>query len=431
MQKKLELSIGLFFLSLLIFLCFNLNSKNTFSDYKAQTNYKNPIWADAAGYYVYLPSTFIYGWEANALPRDWPDQLGNGFKYDEAGKLQTKYPVGVALLESPFFLLAHSWAWINGNADGYSYEYHIGVWVAGFFYLILGLFFLKEYLAKRYDMKSVLLTLFFILTGTNLYYYGLNSSGMSHVYSFFLFAVVLWLSDKIIEKKLPKHFILFSFLAGLVLMVRPTGILYLVFLMFLVPNLVKNLLFKPFQRPLVTLLMLIAFALPIMPQLIYWKYLTGHFLHYSYGGEVFNLLSPEIAKFWFSTNNGLFIYAPILIFSLLGMVFMLRKNRTQGLKFILFFVVVSYIFSAWWCWWYGCSYGSRNFVEYLVPLSIPFCLFVQRTFTTRFTSMKYFLISLGAFFVFINLKIIYKYDDCFYRSNSELWDWNTYYKLIF
>jgi len=406
----------------LLFLCLNLNSKNKFS------NYKDPIWADAAGYYVYLPATFIYGWEANAVPIEWPDQLGNGFEYDEKGKLRTKYPVGVALLELPFFLLAHGWASSNGNADGYSYEYHVGLWIAGLFYLILGLFFLKEFLLKRFDLKYVLITLLVLLLGTNLYYYGLNSAGMSHIYSFFLFSLLLWLSDTIAHNVDAKRIVLFAFFAGICLMVRPTSIIYLLFLLFLNSDFLTRLSRKSLKKPLLFLSMLIAFLLPMLPQFLYWKYSTGNFIYYSYGEEGFNWLSPELVKFWFSTNNGLFSYSPVLLFALIGIGLMWQKNRKEAVKFTGLFLLISYVFSSWWCWWYGCSYGSRSLVEFIVPLSIPFCLFVQQTFKTNLASVKYMVLTVAVAFIFVNLKMIYKYDDCFHGG---VWDWEGFYKLIF
>ena len=241
MRRKIELSMWLLFFGLLVFLCFNLNSKNTFE------NYHDPIWSDAGGYYIYLPVTFIYGWEAQRVPETWPDKLGNGFELTDEGVVKTKYSVGVAIMEAPFFLMAHLFAMNNDHADGYSFEYHIGLWFAGVFYLILGLFFLKEYLIMRYDLKSVLTTLIFLLVGTNLYYYGLNSAGMSHIYSFFLFATALWLSDLIKEKKLIRHIVLFSFVAGLIVIVRPTGCLYLIFLMFISPQLFSILILDSFN----------------------------------------------------------------------------------------------------------------------------------------------------------------------------------------
>jgi len=86
------------------------------------------------------------------------------------------------------------------------------------------------------------------------------------------------------------------------------------------------------------------------------------------------------------------------------------------------------VFSSWWCWWYGCSYGSRSLVEFIVPLSIPFCLFVQQTFKTNLASVKYLVLTVAVAFIFVNLKMIYKYDDCFHGG---VWEWEGFYKLIF
>lgn len=404
-----------------MFLCFNLNSKNTYS------NYKDPIWADAAGYYIYLPATFIYGWDQQAIPADWPEKLGDGFEFTAEGKLKTKYHVGVAILESPFFLIGHVFAKNNGHGDGYSYEYHWALWMSGVFYLVAGLFFLKEYLRRRYELRYVLITLLSLLIGTNLYYYALNSPGMSHIYSFFLFSLLLWLADRVVNKTKPKHVLLFSFFSALALLVRPTNGLFVLFLFALHPSLFRMMI-GTIRKPLLFAGALMLVLLALLPQFIYWHYLSGSYLHYSYEGEGFNWFNPQLIEFWFSTNNGLFTYSPILIFALIGMAMMWKRKRRSTLIFAAMFLVISYVFSAWWCWWYGCSYGSRNFVEFLVPLSIPFCLFVEQTFGPGKASVKYLFITLAGLCIFVNLKMIYKYDDCFHGG---IWDWNAFYKLIF
>ncbi len=406
----------------LIFLCFNLNSKNTFN------NYKDPIWSDAAGYYVYLPATFIYGWESNSLPEDWPESLGNGFHYDEEGKLQTKYPVGVAIMELPFFLGSHAVASIRGNGNGYSMEYHVGLWLAGVFYLLFGLIYLKKYLSKRYELKYVLISLFVILLCTNLYYYGLNSTGMSHVYSFFLFSVMLWLGDRLENHPGLKYVLAFAFFAALALVVRPTHAIFLAFVFILHPGIIGYTLQLIRKRWWSLLILFLVVFLPLLPQLLYWKYQSDSWFHYSYTGETFNWFSPELIKIWFSSKNGLFPYTPIWLFILFGVVFWWKHARKKVLLFAGFFILISFVFSAWWCWWYGCSYGSRPFVEYLAPFSIPFCLFVQQTFQAKTASWKYLFVAVVALFAFVNLKIIYKYDDCFHGG---LWDWEAFYKLIF
>src|SRR5690606_31032876 len=71
---------------------------------------------DAAGYYWYLPSLFIYGdladqkWADSIISQYQPgppDIAGFGFRVDN-GHVVMKYPAGMALVEAPFFFIAHA-----------------------------------------------------------------------------------------------------------------------------------------------------------------------------------------------------------------------------------------------------------------------------------------------------------------------------------
>ena len=91
--------IFLLLYGLTIFLTFNRHSKSTFD------NYHSVIWGDKAGYYILLPSIFINSSEITEFQDDILKKTGNGFTI-ENGVIKTKYFIGVALLEMPFFLLA-------------------------------------------------------------------------------------------------------------------------------------------------------------------------------------------------------------------------------------------------------------------------------------------------------------------------------------
>lgn len=78
---------------------------------------KGMIWSDAEGYYLYLPALFINGgFEDLAVRSEVQFPL-----FEDTNKRFTKYTYGVALMELPFFLLAHLIGSIMGEADGYSY----------------------------------------------------------------------------------------------------------------------------------------------------------------------------------------------------------------------------------------------------------------------------------------------------------------------
>ena len=99
---------------------------------------------------------------------------------------------------------------------------------------------------------------------------------------------------------------------------------------------------------------------------------------YSYQGEVFNFLKPQIFNILFSYKKGLFVYTPILIMSLFSLIW-LSYIRRYYLVFtwVSFFIILTYIFSSWHSWYYGCSYGMRAYIDYYTMFFIPFALLLD------------------------------------------------------
>ena len=163
-----------------------------------------------------------------------------------------------------------------------------------------------------------------------------------------------------------------------------------------------------------------------IPQLYYWKKTFGSAMAYSYGNESFsNWKHPYLLETWFSPNNGLFLYAPVLILSFIGIAILIRNNVKFGYFLLFLFLFLSYVFASWWNWWFGCSFGARSFVEFYVLLSIPLALAIENAWKKKFT--KYAVLIFVAACIFINFDIDYYYDGCFYGST---WDWAGYLKLL-
>ena len=77
----------------------------------------------------------------------------------------------------------------------------------------------------------------------------------------------------------------------------------------------------------------IGFLLPVSLQLAYWKVKTGRFLIYSYSGESFQYIrNPKILEVLFSDAKGLFIFCPVLIFFLIGLLYLGEGSRKEGRK---------------------------------------------------------------------------------------------------
>ncbi len=410
----------IFFFIVACFLSFNRHSKSIIYTYHSE------IFADKAGYYIYLPAFFIYNFQVEKLPEHIEEKTGNGFSIDRNNnKIVTKYTYGVALMQAPFFVMAHLLAKQFGYMDdGFSLIYNKTINIASVFYTTLAFIFLYFFLIRYISNYIALLTLIGLFLGTNIFYYSIFETGMSHIYSFCLFSAFLLLSELIFRPNQKTYInIIFGIVVGLIIVVRPINLIFLpLFFLFNQSNNYRNIknLFVP-----VSIIIFSAFII-VIPQLIYWHYLTNNFILYSYYNESFaNIMSPKIVHLWFSTNNGLVIYNPLIILILSGIFFMREVHIKLSLLLSIYFVFISYVFASWWSWDYGCSYGSRPFVEYYSLFSLPFGFLIQYATKHKLSfSLISFLIVL---FIAWNLKLIFSFDGCWYGGN---WDWKAFTQLL-
>jgi hypothetical protein len=112
-------------------------------------------------------------------------------------------------------------------------------------------------------------------------------------------------------------------------------------------------------------------------QMIIYKVSTGHWWVDSYPGEDFHFNDPHFFDILFSYKKGLFLYTPVYLFALAGLWFLYKKKKFEFFTFILFFIVLTYILSSWWNWWYGGSFSSRVYVEYLPLFAILLGILMQ------------------------------------------------------
>ena len=336
---------------------------------------------DVKNYYSYLPAYFI---EHDIGMTKWENQYPNFNKYWPTyvrdDKFVIKTTMGVSFFYAPFFAVAHFIAEPLGYpADGFSKPYALAILLSGAVFAWLGLLVLQRFLLRYYHDKVVAATLAIIGLTTTLYWYATYEAPMSHSYSFFLFAVFLYLTDKWYEKASWWKALLLGLVFGMIALVRPSNAL-VVIVFFLygikkwkdIPSRIK--LFGKYWYHFFIVLAMI--GLVMLPQLLYWKEITGQWIYYSYGEERFFWNDHKIIEVLFGYRKGLFIYTPVLLVSLVGMFFLWKRERGMFWPLAVFFVLNVYVISSWWCWWYGGSFGLRAFVESYALLAVPMaCLF--------------------------------------------------------
>lgn len=353
----------------------------------------NQFSSDRCGYYLYLPAVVIYKDLKTlsfypALDSTYQYTLGVQYSlYDIGGNKLDKYPAGVALFEFPFFCIAHAYARFSQvyQADGFSIPYQIAGIASNIFWVLLGLLILGNFLKRYFSDNTVTVTLLCIAFGTNLYVYTNFDIGMSHPYSFFLFSAVLNLTDLLYTNQgkpgaSKSNYILLGITFGLICIVRPVNIIAGIIPAFWNvsgwPSFVKKI--KALRYSYLNMLMaFFAFIAVIFIQLAYWKYITGHWVYYSYEKEGFNFGHPYIFKGLFSYRKGWFIYTPMALVCLVGLSILWKKNKKWAPALALFFAVFIYVVFSWSQWWYGGSFGCRPLIESLAFLSLPLAATIE------------------------------------------------------
>lgn len=386
------------------------------------------FYGDALGYYLYLPTTFIYNntGHPETLPKDKGiDAVVHNYVADmisqqpktATGNFVNQYTYGTAFFELPFFTIAHLYAKLtNKNANGFSLPYTNAIRFSSIVYLLLGLYFLFRLVRVFVDRNTTIAVSCFLLIGTNLFWFSFYQSGMAHMPLFFLYALLLFTTICLHKQPGFGLFAVAGLAAGFITIIRPSEILCLLIpLLYAVYNratLAEKIQFIRTNTKGIAIAA-VCFLLPILPQLIYWHHFTGSYLYDSYAGQSFNFLHPRIIEGLVGFKNGWLAYSPVMFFALAGLFFYKRFQKAFLIILILLPVYV-YVIYSWWSYNYINGFGSRPMIHLYPLLAIPFAALLQAV-ASKSTSIKTLLLFTLLFCCFINIR------QSVQQSNDELW----------
>ncbi len=365
--------------------------------YEAHKENLGTFYQDVEQYYRFLPNFFI----------DSPEVAETGIK-------QNKRTIGMALMYAPGFAIGHLKAKLTGApATGYSLPYQWAVRWGSIIYVIIGLFFCRKSLLMFFSETVTLIVLISLLFATNLFYYTYSWGELAHGYLFCLNAIFIYcILQSLIHAK-PRYFIWAGLMAGLITLIRPTGILVLLF-----PLLYNVYSFNDFTNRVkyifasrrIAGLSLLLFSLPLLAQMIFWKIYFGQFIYYSYGKERFFFDDPQIVNFLFSYLKGWFVYTPIMLLALVGMLLSYKRMKPFFLFNIVLLSLTVYILSSWWDWTSGGSLGCRVMIEFYAFFAFPLGVFISWFWHNHAKNIffKYCLriVPLIVFWLFIELNLL-------------------------
>ena len=362
---------------------------------------------DGLGYYSYLPASFIYhdrqfdfSWFNAVYEKHYISNAGSSaddnFLVNFHGKRVNKYYPGLSFLWLPFFLLAHACAYVfQFPGDGYSLPYQWAIGLASLFYLFLGLFYLRKLLFRLFEKAWIaLLVPMVIFYGTYLFDYALNQNSLSHVYSFCMIVLFVYHVQRYFTEEENKllHFLWSIFIFLLIIFIRPLNVIVLL----LVPAIATS-----FKLPDRKHLGKFTWTQVLLCLLIVWVFVrqfsilflsTGAILPNTYEGEYFDFLHARFWQVTFSYQAGLFVYAPVLLVSFLGIPYL--ENTKQKILFPAVLVALIILYSAWWFW----PITSRALIDYYV---IPAILLAA--WLGKFSGKKAAMYSMLFFLVLLSL----------------------------
>lgn len=356
----------------------------------------NPwVRGDGVGYYAYIRSLLIHGdlhfeeeWLAGnpSFLMNRVDANGNlrPDQYTPTGYVGNHFTVGPAILWAPFLVVAHVLVLAFDDlgahiaTDGYSWPYTIAMAAATAFYGFLGLVlafkFSRKYVEERWAFWGTLGIWF--ASSLPVYMY-LNPS-WSHAHSAFAVSAFLWYWDRTRHgERTYTQWAIQGALSGLMLNVYYPNVVFL-----LVPLLESLFRYHLIwgERPLNGLrlrrlfsadaLYVVVVVVAFLPTLITRQVIFGHPLQFGYQSlRDWNWENPALWAVLFSSNHGMFTWTPILIPSVLGLLWLSRQDRELAAVLGIAFMGYYSLISSYPVWDGISSFGNRFFVS-LTPVFV-------------------------------------------------------------
>lgn len=311
------------------------------------------------------------------------------------GHLENHFSIGPAILWTPFLLITHVGVYLaralgsSVPADGFSAPYRLAMAFATALYGFLGLF-LAFRLARRYvEERWALLATVSIWWASSLPIYMYFNPSWSHAHSAFAVALFVWYwHETRISRSLAQWFLL-ALIAGLMLNVYYANASILAILAVEAIAQYFSALRRDsrpsLEHPTLSKLLLchffFAFTLfvSILPTFVVRYIIYGNPFESGYTPlRDWLWSSPAFLNVLFSSNHGLFLWTPVVLFSVLGLFLFWKRTPGVGAPLLAAFLAF-YVFIACYPDWAGISsYGNRFFISLTALFILGLAVFLDR-----------------------------------------------------
>ena len=363
--------------------------------------------SDAIEYYVYDRSLYFdhnldFVNDYQGFYDRNPKGLANfkaGFidKRNPSGKAINNGPIGSAILWAPFFLVGDGAARLlhavgrTTAADGYSLPYIWAVSLGSALYA--GMALLLTYLLARAitDRRAAIWASLVIWLGTPALFYSHLAPTYAHATSWFAAAAFLTVWFRTREHHSWFGWVALGALGGLVAMVREQDAVFLLVpvvdeLLRLFPGIQRHeqRWIRDVVRTLIGgLVMGCCAVLAFIPQLLVYRALNGTFRPSSEVSDKLQWNAPNALRVLFDPGHGLFLWTPILLLAVVGLGFLIQRDRRLGIALATGFIMTWYLNSSFQTWTTAGAFGARRFIVcspiFAIGLATIFQRFGERT----------------------------------------------------
>jgi hypothetical protein len=92
-----------------------------------------------------------------------------------------------------------------------------------------------------------------------------------------------------------------------------------------------------------------------------------------------------------------------MVFAFIGLVPLKRKIKGSMLPVMLFLILIIYVLSSWWAWWFGGSFGLRAYVDIYGVLALPLAAAVEVILSIKKKQIRYGVLGMILFLVIFQL----------------------------
>ncbi len=336
----------------------------------------SPLAWDVMGYHVYFVQAVIHG-DQTISSLEFYEHIQQTYQNTETlyqfiqtpdGNFISKYSSGWAVLNAPFLIVGH---WISGwtgqAQDGFSRPYQIAATTGSLFYTLLGLIYMRKVLLQLFSERLTIVLMAVLVFATNYLHMNYGSTSMSHILIFPFYAILINATLKFHSAPSIKYSLIIGWSLGIMMLIRPTEIIAAAIPLLFGVTSIKAFILR-IKQVFTTkhyYIAIIVTGLVYSVQLLFWKSTTGEFLFYTYlnPGEGLDLATPYLKEFLLSYRKGWFVYTPVMLLALVGLIRIWKKFPQLALGVVLFFVLNIYLLSSWTTWWYAASFSQRALVQ--------------------------------------------------------------------